>query len=312
MRREEIEGLIEAADPVDRDAVAGLPLGEAKRELYEAIVARPQEGPRRVGAASPGSPPALPRRSRLPRLAIAAVAALAVLGAFISGLFDGSSGSGTALAAARQRLARVSPHLLLEAPGWEMQAAEQSGAGEGRIEFAVDDLEQHGFLGGRLQIETQSVARLTWRVQSPQAPRGRDGRQRTVATAQVPGARALVRAFGREEISGLPSRRARELGLPAERSFSAVWLDAGLHLRLDSTAPNAESFVRLLGSLRKVQGPTWLRALPRRMKLIGGRPIAGIPLAEWQIAFHCGPLSAALTAREDPALVAYFRHQCHQ
>jgi hypothetical protein len=314
MRRNEIERLIDAANPVNRDAVAGLPIEEAKRALYEAIVAEPRAERRRDDPASSESAPALSRRSRLPRLALGALAASALLVAFVSGLFDGSSGSGTAQAAAGERLTRISPHLLLAAPGWQMQMAEQTGAAEGKIEFAADDLEQHGFLGGRLQIQTQSVARLTWRLQQPdQQHRNRAHREAAIATAEVPGAKALIYELKETGfVPGLGPRREGQLGLPNDRQFSAVWFNGGLHLRLDSSAPNAEAFLRLLESLRRVQGSIWLRALPRPMKLIGGRPIAGIPLAESRVAFHCRPLPAGLAAREDPVLVANFTRECDQ
>jgi hypothetical protein len=308
MRRQEIERLIEAANPVDREAVAKLPLGEAKRELYKAIVAEHDEEPATGGAHERST--RRPQRSRRAYLALGACA-LATVAAITAGVITGPSGSGTALAAARDRLVRVSPHLLLEAPGWQMQAAEQTGPGEGKIEFAADDFEQHGFLRGRLQVQTQSVARLSWQPQrSARRSWLRLRAAAAVHTAEVPGATALFHALNQQLIPGVDRRHERDLGLRADRSFSAIWRAGGWHLRFDSTAPSAPAFAQLLESLRTVSGRIWLRRVPRPMRLIGGRPVAGTPLSELQIAFHCRPVPAPLAAREDPAVVAYFRQEC--
>lgn len=227
-----IDAALAAANPLPDRQLRELPLEAAERELMLAVRsegrARIAESPRRRWAL------------RFPRLATGAVALAAIIAAVVIVLGGGYGGAGSpAYAAGLVRLAKASPLVLLDAPGWRVQSVGERPRGHGVMRFRKG-------AGGGVQ-----TAELRWRPGSVDSlPQARAQRP-TIALAGL-----SVRA--RVTIYGFEGGRTRKL--------VAAWSDHGRLLEFSSTGSSLTAFGRQLNSLRRVGATSWLDALPPRVR----------------------------------------------
>jgi hypothetical protein len=225
MSTREIDTALAAANPVSRATVAGLPLDAAEEALLQAIVAEPRR--------TPGTRQARPRRRR--QLALVG-AALAAAGLFLAVLGTGqrSDGPESAFGAELVRFAESSPLILLDAPGWTVDYADEQSAREGEMRFsngaaATADLHwQRGPLASWVRDRAASATRTT--------------------TAPVLGTTAKVFQY--------------EGGSPGDRDVTALWLEDGRVLEFRSQVAGLAAFEERLAALRRVDAEAWLSALP--------------------------------------------------
>ena len=223
-----IDGL-EAIDPVRGEDLAG-PEGALAQGILRGILA----------SGEPGSAPA--PRSRSPRRrgfalagAVAAVAA-AILIAASSGRGPGGE-TEPALGAGLARLVKVSPPILLQAPGWRMESAEETSPATGSTRFF------HGAESAELRWGPGSMAGRE------QAIRARGAALLTTAAALGTEARVYTRL-----------NRGHEL-----REAIALFERRGRVLELRSHVSDIPAFKARLGALRDVETGTWIEALPPKI-----------------------------------------------
>jgi len=249
MSTREIDKALASANPVSRATAAGLPLEAAEEELLRAIVAEPRRT--RVGRR------ARPRRARRRQLALVGAAlAAAVLLLAVVGTGERSDGPESAFGAELVRFAESSPLLLLDAPGWSVDSADEESAAVGEMRFT------DGSTG---------AADLNWRPRPlGEWVRDRAASATRITTAPVLGTTARVFQY--------------EGGSPGDRDVTALWIDHGRVLEFRSQVAGLEEFKGRLASLRRVDADTWLSALPASVVKAADREIAvkrmlrGIPL----------------------------------
>jgi hypothetical protein len=241
MSKQDIDRGLSGAYPLSRAAIEELPLDAADRELVAAIVAEP-------GEASVVAAPGPRRRPRVPRrylgLATAgAVAATVFLGVFGTG--GGSPGApAPAYGAELLRLAKISPHILLDPANWRVAVTESLKALEGWTDF------QHGATI-RNDLPPGQLAKFRWHSLSLEK------RERQVlshgaemaGTAPVLDTTAQVYTFPR-----------RTQGLTVA---TALWSQSGGAFEFRTSVPSLPAFERRLADLERVDKDTWLAALPR-------------------------------------------------
>lgn len=231
---------LRAANPADRDMLERLDLEQARREHLAGIgeEGRGEIAPPRTSTSPRLRLPSFPAVLR-PRLGLALGAAAAIAAAAVMlGLGLGSTGAPTpALGAVLQRLAKVSPHLLLDAPGWRAEAGYRVDGGAGFIRF------RRPGDGGS--------AELAWRAAPTAATRPAGPRTEPLASSAALGTRAAI--------------YARKPPGTTEREYYAVWSNPGRILRLSAKAPSLGAFARTLSDLHRVGESAWLAALPRRL-----------------------------------------------
>jgi hypothetical protein len=227
-----IDTALGAANPLPDRQLRELPVEAAERELMLAV--------RREGRPSSAEVPRRRWALRLPRLATGAVALAAIVAAIVIVLGGGYGGTGTpAYGAGLVRLAKASPLVLLDAPGWRVQSVGERPRGHGAMRFRKG-------AGGGVQ-----TAELRWRPGSVDSlPQARAQRP-TIALAGL-SVRALVTIYGFE------GGRTRKL--------VAAWSDHGRLLEFSSTGSSLADFGRQLNSLRRVGTTSWLDALPPSVK----------------------------------------------
>jgi hypothetical protein len=258
MRERDIKAAVAAANPVSRDAVMGLALGSTGRNLI---------GGRNLLAAisTDSSMASIPTRSErvftLGRYfsgrSVALAAAMGLVAALLIAIGSGKGPAGApepALGAGLQRLAKVSPPILLAAPGWRVERADEAFASEGSTQFfhgsrLLSELKAEGLAGEGLQ----QTAELRW-VSIPLETRVRqvkaDGAV-LVKTAIALGAEARIYAY--------------PIGPGDSLAAIALWGRGGRVLEFRSYVPDIAAFERRLAALRGVDKGTWLEALPRRV-----------------------------------------------
>jgi hypothetical protein len=226
-----IDAALAAANPLPDGQLRELPLEAAEREL---MLALRDEG--RPGEAKPASRRWTPH---LPRLAFGAVALAALAAAVIAIGLGGYGGAGTpAYAAGLVRLAKASPLVLLERPGWRVESIGEPSRLRGEMRFRK---------GSGPGAQT---AELRWRrdnVDSLPVPSA----QRPAAIMIGLSVRALVTVYGSE------GGRSRKL--------VAAWEDHGRLLEFTSFGLDLAEFEHRLDSLRRVGTTSWLDALPKRV-----------------------------------------------
>jgi hypothetical protein len=243
----EIDDTIKGVDPADAAAVERLPLDDARRELLAGIVSDPE---------ARELEPAAPRRSRprwrwpvrRSRLALgAAFAGAAATALVVLGIGLGAGGAPSqAFGAALERLARFSPNLLLDIPGWRVEAAYEVGGELGTIHFHRAEKEPESRLGGRLVFYGVESAQLEWKAGKP-------------AASPPP----TVVLLGTQPVLGHEARiyvRPARHGA-SDRWFYAVWSQSGREIEFSSFTDTRRSFDRLLSNLRLVDRDAWLGAL---------------------------------------------------
>jgi hypothetical protein len=227
----QLQDLLIAANPLTADDAGRLEVGEVHDELLAALIA---EGSRRA-TMRPVRP--VRRRRLFPRVGLAVAAVVVVLTTLLS-LRDGGGdhGSGTAWAAEQVRFAEASPLVLLGAPGW-------------RVEYADEESTQEGELHFRLGASPGRPAQLNWRsgpITSWIKDRGPEAAVAT--TAPVLGTTAHVYQY--------------EGGTPGRRDITALFRYDGRVLEFRATAADVSAFKALLATLKRVDTDTWLSAMP--------------------------------------------------
>jgi hypothetical protein len=308
MRRREVDAAIGEAYRIDRTVVESPGLDEAKRELLARIVAEPrQEEAERApttGVSSNRGLGARLLRRRYLALGTAIGTATAIV-LLVVGIGVGPTGSPTPALATKLRLTAVSPHVLLEAPGWRIRGASEVEGRRGSIRFFHGTGELVPYLGGRLLIAFQAAAELRWRSAPPAARVHAPGSVRAqhsdfVFVTESPTLGATARVFARS----VPKYRARQ--------YAAVWIQGGRYLKFRSFAPSLTVFERRLASLRLVSRARWLHALPTHLVRLKDWAAVEAPGGR-RFVPHCGnPLPPALAARNDRPRVRFFKSFCRR
>ena len=221
--------LLTAANPLAAERASRLAVDAAQDELLAGLMA--------ARRSLPATTPPVRRRSRrrlFPRLGIAVAAVAAVLAVTIS-LSGGSGdrGSGTAWAAEQVRFAEASPLVLLGAPGWRVDYADQQSRQEGELHFRAD----------------ARAAALNWRGGSFRDwNKDRAASAALATTAPVLGTIAHVYQY--------------EGGTPGHRDITALFRYDGRVLEFRAGAADVGAFKELLTTLKRVDTNAWLSAMP--------------------------------------------------
>jgi hypothetical protein len=236
MTDDQLHGLLTAANPLTEERAEALPVGEAEAELLAGLIAEPPEmAIKRVG-----------RRRLLTRVGLALAATAAVLAVLVSLTDDsGDRGSGTAWAAEQIRFAKASPLVLLDAPGWWVEYANEESAQEGELQFRLGPPRPPQEL---TVVDTRS-ATLHWRAGGI---RGWlvDRAASAVLTATAPALGTTARVYQYEG------------GTPGHRDITALFRYDGRVLEFRAGAADIDAFKALLARLRRVDTDTWLSAMP--------------------------------------------------
>jgi hypothetical protein len=239
MRKRDIDRGLSAAYPLSRAAIDELPLDAADRELVAAIVAEPGQEP-----VVPTSPR---RRTRIARryggLAAAGAAACTIFLA-VFGTGGGSPGTpAPAYGAELLRLAKISPHILLDPSSWRVAVTEVRQALEGWTEFQQ---------GKELRQDPppQQAAKFRWHSISLQKRTQEVVSHGAVETGIAPvlGTTAQVYTY---------PRRVKGVLLA-----TALWDQKGRAFEFRTSVPDMATFERRLADLQWVDRDTWLAALP--------------------------------------------------
>ncbi len=238
-RKRDIDSGLAAAYPLSREAIEKLPLDTADHELIASIVAEPQEP-----AVAPREP-RRPRRTarRLGGLAVTASAAAAIFLA-VFGVGGGTPGTpAPAYGAELLRLAKISPHILLDPSNWRVAVTESLKALEGWTDF------QHGATI-RDDLPPGQLARFRWHSISLEQRERQvlSHGAEMVGTAPVLDTTAQVYTFPR-----------RTHGLTVA---TALWSQSGRAFEFRTSVPSVPAFERRLADLERVDKDTWLAALP--------------------------------------------------
>jgi hypothetical protein len=250
MTHDQLQHLLTAANPVTSEHARGLGVAEAQEDLLAGLIAQPELEP---GAA---------RRSRTRRRRVftrvgLAVAATAVVLAALLLITDDSNhqGSGTAWAAQQVRFAEASPLVLLGAPGWRVEYADEQSAEEGELRFrrgptpAPRDMTSSGEQRITPIPADTSSAQLNWRggrIGSWLVDRANAAVVTT--TAPVLGTTAHVYQY--------------EGGTPGHRDITALFRYDGRVLEFRAGAAHVDAFKALLATLKRVDTDAWLSAMP--------------------------------------------------
>ena len=246
----ELQSLLTAANPVPAERAADLKLDEAEDHLLAELLAGRQPGrTARRGVR-------VRRRRRFARVALPIAATAVVLVALLV-LRDGSSdrGSGTAWAAEQVRFAEASPLVLLDAPGWRVEYADEQSRQEGELQFRrgptplPQDMKISAeALEGPVPADTRS-ATLHWSAGGIRSwLEDRAASAAVAATAPVLGTVARVYQY--------------EGGTPGHRDITALFRYDGRVLEFRAGAADIDAFKVLLARLNRVDTDTWLAAMP--------------------------------------------------
>ncbi|WP_053202615.1 hypothetical protein [Jiangella muralis] len=202
----------------------------AEAELMTRILAAPE--PLLPAARPPARRPARRPRRRVRRLAaLGAVAAAAAVGVTALVSTQGGDDAPQAWAAEAIAMADQTPRLLVDAPGWRVESADELDPGDGYMWFT----------------DGTSEVRLSWSVSADPAAAiaSRAGAADAVTEAVVAGHQATVFSYGDGE-------------------WSAVWQqgDAFAELLTWRSPMDDAAFAELLGAVTRVDAEDWLSALP--------------------------------------------------
>jgi hypothetical protein len=227
-----------AVYPLSRAEIEDLPLADAEGELLDAIVAAaPESVPGRGWSPSGRKRRLTGYAAGLAFVATAAVALLVIAG----GTSTGGGGTPPAFGAGLVRVAKTSPLVLLDAPGWHVEDLADVTPSRGEMRF-THGVEAAGDPRHRAELRWHA-GRVTPRMLASLGPA-------LETTAPVLDTRVLA---------------LHSSGGPEHRHMVAIWQDAGRVMTFRSTVPDLATFRERLGALRRV-GPThWLRSLPRKL-----------------------------------------------
>jgi hypothetical protein len=233
---EDVDALLAVADPVPAARAWALPVDDAQDDLCQALLAQTRPPVLRARAMR------RPRRTLLPRLALAIALVFAIS---LAALSLGKSGeqAGTVWAAELVRLAEASPLVLLDAPGWRVDYADEQSTHEGEMHFAAA-AEQ------RAELHWRSGELSMWN-------RDRAGSADLTTSAPVLGTTARVYRY--------------EGGKPGHRDVTALWRYDDRVLEFRASVADVAAFKVLLAQLEQVDTDTWLSALPASVVKTGDR-----------------------------------------
>lgn len=306
MRKQDIDAAIGEAYRVDRAAVERTGLDEAKRELLAQIVAQPAVQVEPASAAKvrrfARRRGARPLRGR--NLALGgAVSAMAAALLLAIGVGAGPAGSPSPALAANLRLTKVSPHVLLDAPGWRMEGASEVEGYRGSINFSHPPGKPVSYLGGRLSMTFEAAAQLRWRSAAP----GERAHPPSLVHAPSSGFAFIADA----PVLGASARVfARTVPRWRVRQFAAVWIQSGRALQFRSFAPSLAAFERRLASLRVVSRRSWFQALPDHLVSAKDRATLEAPGRMTFVPDCDRPLPPSLAARDDLPKVRWLKSLC--
>jgi hypothetical protein len=277
MRTQQIDTLLAAANPVDRQTLAALDLAGGEEEMLEEITAQA------LGTA-PGETASAPAGGRRRQWrALALLASAATVTALVLVLLDTTGGPSrepaSAYGAELVRFAESTPLLLLEGPGWRVQNADE-GRGPRRGEGIYGSME---FVTGKpipyesIRITGDSKAERESGMFPPPVRQRRVElwwRHGSLAEA-ISMARAMLHPHG-QRWTKLPvlgttahvDTRAEfyvNQGGPGNRQMTALWSEDGYVLELKAAVPDLAAFEERLGWLTKVDSQTWLDAMPAKV-----------------------------------------------
>jgi len=249
MTDDQLQRLLTAANPLTADRARGLEVAGAQDELLAGLLAEPRLTP-------PGRVARVRRRRTFARVGlVAAVAATAVVLVAVLSLRDDSSkqGSGTAWAAEQVRFAEASPLVLLGAPGWRVEYANEESIKEGELHFRRGpSLPPQGTAVDRptppIPADTRA-ADLNWR--SGGLGEWLEDRANSAVkdtTAPVLGTTAHVYQY--------------HGGTPGHRDVTALFRYDGRVLEFRAGVANLDAFKALLATLKRVDTDAWLSAMP--------------------------------------------------
>ncbi|HEX6667606.1 MAG TPA: hypothetical protein VF081_13540 [Solirubrobacterales bacterium] len=254
MNKREIDTIISGTNPLSFGAVEELPLAEVERDLVREITAEPAE----VRLPSPK-----PRRLRFGgrQLALAGT----VCGVAIAILIAGGAGGGSTVGLDKavgddiEHLLEASPPIVIDGPGWKVEALSEPFESEGITQFSRDYETEGG-------PETD-FAELQWNLEPMQ--------RRVRAIATLP--QAMRRSAEKNGFEMAPYvvkelAPASVLGTQARifihrefnHSFSgwAIWRLREHTFQLFTSTPSAAALRQLLASVREIEYEAWLDALP--------------------------------------------------
>ena len=245
-----LQDLLTAANPLTAESARELRVTEAQDELLAGLVAD-RELPRTEGHAS------RPRRRRVLLRAGAAIAAIAVLLVALLSFRDGSDdrGSGSAWAAEQIEFAEASPLVLLAAPGWRVEYADEQSRQEGELQFRRGPAAPRRDMTFSVE-ETAApmpadtdAAQLNW-YGGPIGGWRKDRAASSVLTTTAPVLGTTARVYQYEG------------GTPGHRDITALFRYDGRVLEFRAGAANVDAFKALLATLKRVDTGTWLSAMP--------------------------------------------------
>ncbi len=277
MKTHELEAMLAAADPVDRERLEGLDFGAMEADLVADM-----EGVAPGLHAAPGPQARRPRPRRLTlALAVAALATAVVAYLFTAGHEGGPPSR--AYGAELVRFAESTPLLLLEGPGWRVQNVYEAAHGPyqpepGRAEGSME------FVTGK-PVPYESI-RITGNGKTGERESGMFPpavRQRRVELRwfhgsladSIESARKGPRPHGRRwsKVPVLGStadvdERAEffvNQGGPGNRQMTALWSEGGYVLELRAAVPGLAAFEERLDWLTRVDSKAWLAAMPAKV-----------------------------------------------
>lgn len=251
MRKREIDRALAGAYPLDRSAIAKLPLEEAEAELVGQIIAEPQEAAAVHSAAAPSHSPRIPRwRGRFAGFAAAsAIATAAFLG--LTGSGHGPAGTAEpAYAAELLRAAKISPPILFDLPNWRVAVTEVRQATEGFTEFQI---------GIKPQSDPEKQAKFRWHSKSVQARAGQLTAHGAVEVGTAPVLETEATVY--EYPHG--GKRVFE--------FVSLWDEGGRAFEFRTAVPGMPAFERRLLALKRVDRDRWLEVVARDIEAVPAR-----------------------------------------
>ncbi len=292
MKAQQIDTLLAAANPVDRQTLAALDLAGGEKEMLDEITAQA------IGSATGETVGAAAGRGRRrpPRWrALALLAGAAMVTALVLVLLDTTGGPSrepaSAYGAELVRFAESTPLLLLEGPGWRVQNADEErgprrGEGiHGSMEFVTG--KPIPYESVRITCVREAVSKSgkfpVCKAQSesgmfPAAVRQRRvelfWRQGSLAET-ISNAHRMSHPHGQRWVK-LPvldttaevDTRAEfyvNQGGPGNRQMTALWSEDGYVLELKAAVHDLAAFEERLGWLTKVDSQTWLDAMPTKV-----------------------------------------------
>jgi hypothetical protein len=237
MTCDQFDYLLTAANPLAVDRAHELAISGAQQELLGEIVGMSARRPRRSHA-----------RWLAPRAALAVAATAAALFALFSlGDEAGHRGPTTAWGAEQVRFAERSPLVLLGAPGWRVEYADEESASDGELHFSRGSATRQE--DNDLLPPDTEYAQLTWR--GGELAGWLDDRADGAAvatTAPVLGTTAHVYQYAG--------------GTAGHLDVTALFSYDGRVLEFRAGVANLGIFRELLATLRRVDANAWLSAMP--------------------------------------------------